>query len=183
MLVEIALATILKTGGHSKFVKPLSLGPLQYFRDRCMRCHGPEGAAYTEDFTKGKTSAQLRADIVRMANDAGQAPLQDPRDVDAQVAWHYAMDEKLPFLSWTSWKGQTLSGETRKGDLIQAFASGKTVPVTVKDDHWQLSLSKTQTPADIVLKVTHFTGRSHMLSHSEIVSLSKAPYLIPPTSN
>lgn len=118
--------------------EPLKLGPRAYFVDHCQRCHGVDGFNYPAGFAKDEGPEKLRADIIRMANGAGNAPLKEKQDVDVQVAYHELMSERRPFIAWTKRDGLTLKGEVSDGATLISNL-GK---VEVNDDsEWSLTLT------------------------------------------
>ncbi len=132
---------------------PLKHGPMDYYQHHCARCHGLDGGAYDDNFTKDKPLSELRDVILRMAAGQGGAPLTDPAEIDAQVSYHYSIDTKAPFLVWTGADGQKLSGEITPDAKLTATISGAPAEVNVKGRQWTLELPTNAKPRDVKLTV------------------------------
>lgn len=115
--------------------EPLKTPPRAYFADHCQRCHGIDGGNFIPGFAD-EPDAKLRADIVRMADGPGGAPLK-PEDVDVQMAYHRLISAEHPFVSWTSRDGLTLKGEVTDGAKLTASIGDVRVD---ENDVWTLTL-------------------------------------------
>jgi len=129
---------------------PLKVEPLAYFTAHCARCHGVQGSNYADNFTKGKSDADLRKVLKDMADGPGAAPLDD-QGLASQIAYHRAIDTQSPFLSWTSAKNGALAGEALNAEKLTATSQGTNIPVKVKDGKWQLTLPSSAKPEGVVL--------------------------------
>ncbi len=125
---------------------PLKQGPLAYYKGHCARCHGDLGGAYPDDFTKTKSKEDLTQVIESMAAGQGGAPLTVTAELEAQVAFHYAIDQKTPFLSWTSADGNTLKGEVTPDTVVTATVAGVDQKVEILNRTWKITL-----PANAVI--------------------------------
>jgi mono/diheme cytochrome c family protein len=129
---------------------PLKVAPRAYFTAHCQRCHGIDGSNFVPGFAKDKPLETLRADIVRMAEGPGGAPLK-PEDVEVQVAYHQLISAERPFVSWTSREGRVLKGEVADGAKLTANVG----TVVVDDDFvWTLTLPSEADFAKLELKAT-----------------------------
>ena len=149
--------------------KPLKHGPLAYYRDHCQRCHGAFGGAYEDNFTKGKTAKELTDVIESMAAGQGGSPLTDEKELQAQVAFHYAIDLKKPFLTWTAVDGSRVSGEVTPDAKLRASVAGTDAPVTVTDGVWHVTLPAGGDPNNLVITATLGDAKSTL-------DLSKSAY-------
>ena len=116
--------------GETSELRATSFAPTAYFNQNCARCHGENGAYFSEDFAKDKDDAALRAVINEMANGPGNAPLA-PAELDAVTSWHRALRDKKPFVAIVKaektgdvWH---LNGEVSPGATLQI--NGETVKV------------------------------------------------------
>lgn len=135
-----------------KPVEPLKTPPRSYFAAHCQRCHGIDGSNFIPGFAD-EQEAKLRADITRMADGPGAAPLK-PEDVEVQVAYHRLISSERPFVSWTSREGLTLKGEVTDGAKLTANVGE---PKVDEDDVWTLTLPS---EADFArLKLTATVGK------------------------
>ncbi len=141
--LAVGVAGVWQSSAAPKPPEPLKRGPLSYYSEHCRRCHGPFGGAYEENFTKGMSAQDLTDTIKSMAEGQGGSPLSDANELAAQVAFHYAIDLKKPFLSWTVLDGRTVSGEVTPKAKVVATLAGADVPVTLSDGIWKVVL-----PAD-----------------------------------
>ncbi len=136
--IALALAPLLIAAVQEPAKKPsepLKSPPRAYFTAHCQRCHGVDGDHFIPGFAD-EPETKLRADIVRMAEGPGGAPLK-PEDVDVQVAYHRLMSSERPFVSWTSRDGLTLKGEVTDGAKL---TSNVGEPKVDEDGAWTLTL-------------------------------------------
>ncbi len=126
---------------------PLKNPPRAYFAAHCQRCHGVDGGNFIPGFAD-EPDAKLRADIVRMAEGPGGAPLK-PEDVDVQVAYHRLISAEKPFVSWTARDGLTLKGEMTDGAKLSASVG----ELKADDSNWTLVL-----PSDADFKPLKLTA-------------------------
>jgi len=61
-------------------------GPLSYFNDKCARCHGENGAQYTEGGLEKLDDKGLKHWISAMAKGPGQSPL-DEAQIEIEARW------------------------------------------------------------------------------------------------
>lgn len=147
-MVPFALAAVQEP--EKKPPAPLKVAPRAYFTAHCQRCHGVDGSNFVPGFAKDKPLETLRADIVRMAEGPGGAPLK-PEDVEVQVAYHQLISAEKPFVSWTSREGLVLKGEVADGATLTANVGA----VTVDDDYaWTLTLPSEAEFAKLKLTAT-----------------------------
>ncbi|GEM_PF-2495749 len=149
VLPLIAIAqTPAPQGADEKPSAPLKVAPRAYFTAHCQRCHGVDGINFVPGFAK-EPPDKLKADIVRMADGPGGAPLK-PEDVEVQIAYHRLISAQKPFVAWTEREGLTLKGEVAEGADLKASV-GK---LTVDDDGvWTLVL-----PSEADLKTLRLTA-------------------------
>jgi len=114
--------------------------PLDYFNDKCARCHGSYGSFYGADFAKGKTDAQL-ADVVKeMCEGPAQAPIA-AHDMEVLVAWHRALRDGKPFVASTGFDKGVLSGEASPGSTVTLETStGEKTPAPLNGHKWSAGL-------------------------------------------
>ena len=114
--------------------------PLDYFNDKCARCHGSYGSFYGADFAKGKTDAQL-ADVVKeMCEGPAQAPIAAP-DMEVLVAWHRALRDGKPFVTSVEFNNSVLSGEASPGSTVTLETStGEKTPAPLNGHKWSAGL-------------------------------------------
>ena len=168
-VIGLAYGFVQIPGAHEK-VGPLKHGPLDYFQRHCSRCHGVDGGAYEDGFTKDKTPSELRDTILQMSEGQGGSPLTDSAELAAQVAYHFAMDRKDPFIDWTGQDGSELTGEVTPDTSLTALVKGQTVPVHVKERTWRLELPSGASAVDVKL-----TGKQK--DRSESLDLSRGAFL------
>ena len=111
-------------GGDSStlLLADLALGPVSTYVHACERCHGPEGAFFSEVFQR-QTREELHEINLEMMVGPGQL---DPTEaeVDAMTDYMLAVRKKLPYLvlinGQTFSNGQTdsLKGEMRPGTSL-----------------------------------------------------------------
>jgi hypothetical protein len=170
-----ALGFALQVPEKPKPPEPLKHGPLAYYKDHCARCHGDLGGAYPDDFTKDKTFGDMRDVIKSMAAGQGGAPLTEENELLAQIAFHYSIDLKKPFLDWTGQKGPALSGEVTPDAKVTGEIDGVGVPVSVDKGVWTVTASDLAAH-QVVIKAT--VGHS-----TATLDLSKAAFsqAVPPS--
>lgn len=113
-----------QTGGDSStlLLADLALGPVSTYVHACERCHGPEGAFFSEVFQR-QTREELHEINLEMMVGPGQL---DPTEaeVDAMTDYMLAVRQKQPYLvlinGQTFSNGQTdsLKGEMRPGTTL-----------------------------------------------------------------
>ena len=134
-LLPLLAAAAQQPASEKKPPAPLKLAPRAYFVAHCQRCHGVDGVNFVPGFAQ-EPPDKLRADIVRMADGPGGAPLK-PEDVEAQVAYHQLISQERPFVSWTSREGRLLKGEVSEGAKL---TSNLGEPKVDEDSNWTLAL-------------------------------------------
>ena len=137
-LASLGIAMVGQNSVAARVPTPLKMGALAYFSAKCARCHGPEGTYYPDGFAAKKTDAQLRKILDDMGRGAGKAPISGI-DLEAQLAFHRAIDGQLPFLTWTQITNSVLTGETNT-EHVEARSGTRTILITVKDEAWTLRL-------------------------------------------
>lgn len=113
--------------------------PLDYFEDKCARCHGEYGSFYGDDFGKNLSDPQLHEAVDAMANGPAQAPLET-RDLEVLVAYHRALRDKKPFLVLVDVK--TENGErVWRGEVSpDASLTANGAPVTLDKHRFEVKL-------------------------------------------
>lgn len=134
--VPFLLAAQVPAPEAKKPTEPLKLAPRGYFAAHCQRCHGVDGTNFAPGFAK-EPLEKLRADIVRMAEGPGGAPLK-PEDVEVQLGYHQLISAEKPFVSWTGREGLVLKGEMTEGAKL--VASVGTLKIGADEDAWTLTL-------------------------------------------
>jgi hypothetical protein len=134
-------------------VEPLKTGPLAYFQQACAHCHGPYGDSYTDHFYTITDFDKLKADVKRMADGPGMAPIEG-NDLTAQVDYHKALIAKGPFLAWCGHDGDAISGEVTKGAKVSASDGEKPLTVEVKKTRWTISLPASASLAGVTITAT-----------------------------
>jgi hypothetical protein len=132
------------------------------------------GGAYPDDFTKDKSADDLRDVVKSMAVGQGGSALSDDRELAAQVAFHYAIDLKKPFLSWTVEDGSHLSGEVTPDAKVTAEAAGLVLEISTKNGAWNLVLPKGISSHQVVVK-------AKVDSVETTLDLSKSAFSLPAT--
>jgi hypothetical protein len=99
-------------------------GPINYFADRCSRCHGDVANAYAgrTNFNRDK----LKQTIAEMAEQRAMAPL-DETGVQQQYDLHIAIAEKRPYLWIDESQKDVLAGEVVGGSKVVLKTAGKTI--------------------------------------------------------
>jgi hypothetical protein len=117
-----------------------NFAPLDYFNDKCARCHGAYGVLYGKDFGKGKTDAGLALVVQEMCEGPAQAPLS-PHDTQVLVAWHRALRDGKPFVASVSFENSVLSGEASPGSSVDLeTTTGQHVSVPLNGHKWSAGL-------------------------------------------
>lgn len=119
---------------------PLKVAPRAYFIDHCQRCHGVDGSNLIPGFAEKETVEKLKFDVKRMADGAGEAPLED-KDLDVQTAYMQLASAAKPFIAWTKIDGTTLSGEVSDSATLTAALGDKPLEIKLDDDYrWTVAL-------------------------------------------
>jgi len=156
-------------GEAKKPPAPLKTPPRIYFRDHCQRCHGVDGSNLIPGFADRETPEKLRADVKRMADGPGEAPLGE-KDLEVQTVYMQLVSAGKPFLAWTALKGTTLSGEASDGATVTATLGDQPIKVVVDDDYqWTLVLPSIDDLAK--LKVT-----ATLEKQSTVLTPAEKPY-------
>jgi len=120
--------------------EPLKVAPRVYFIDHCQRCHGVDGSNLIPGFAEKETVEKLKFDVKRMADGAGEAPLED-KDLDVQTAYMQLASAAKPFIAWTKIEGTTLTGEVSDSATVSATLGDKPLEIKLDDDYrWTLTL-------------------------------------------
>lgn len=126
--------------------------PLEYFQNRCARCHGDYGAAYGEKFGKNITDEQLQKFVRDMAEGPAQEPLDDA-GLALETDFHRALRDGVPFAVAVEWKDGVLSGEAIPESKLRLEHDGKSVDVPLDGHSWQVALPATSDWKTVVLHV------------------------------
>ena len=117
-----------------------NFAPLDYFNDKCARCHGAYGSFYGTEFAKGKTDAQLAGVVQEMCEGPAQAPLSS-HDVEILTAWHRALRDGKPFVASVDFKNSVLSGEaTPDSKVALETTTGEKTMVPLTGHKWSAGL-------------------------------------------
>lgn len=119
-------------------VQPLTYKPIEYFEFNCARCHGSYGSSYGDSFGEGMSDPELIEFVGEMAAGPGQSAIEGP-ELDAQVAFHRSLVINSPFIAWTGWDGETLSGEVTAGSTVKAQVGKQVFDAVVKGEQWSLN--------------------------------------------
>lgn len=144
----------------------LGFGPVGYFQNRCVSCHGNYGAFYGDGFAADLSDADLADTVAEMCEGPGRAPL-DGDDLAAEVAYHRSLaGQGGPFVAVVSRDGTAIRGEVTPGSTVRVGDASATV-----DGHdWHADV-----PANAGPVVAERDGRSTTLppgsahSHAEAV--------------
>lgn len=180
LVLLVALAPILAAAvqgpAEKKPTEPLKVAPREYFARHCQRCHGVDGSNFVPGFAD-EPEEKLRADIVRMADGPGGAPLE-PEDVEVQIAYHRLFSDERPFASWTAREGLTLTGELSEGAKLAANVGEAKID---KDGGWSLALPSEADFARLRLTATLGKRAAELIpSESPIAKPPKAEPEKPP---
>lgn len=119
---------------------PVEFQPIQYFRDRCARCHGPGGAYYDLKHLATLDDKNLRQVISDMAEAQGQSPLSAEQTA-VEAALHRSFCDGKPFVFVHPPKADganlILSGEVSPESKVEIIVGKTSIPATVADSVWQ----------------------------------------------
>lgn len=115
--------------------EPLAYQPVEYFEINCARCHGSYGSSYGEAFGDGLGDHELHEYVDEMAAGPGMAPLEGA-ELEAQVAFHRSMIDGRPFIAWTGFNQETLTGELSDGASLEASFGGETLNASANGAQW-----------------------------------------------
>ncbi len=114
--------------------------PLDYFNDKCARCHGNYGSFYGANFGKGKTDEQLAQVVKDMCDGPAQAPIS-PHDLEVLVAWHRALRDGKPFVASVHFDNSVLSGEASPAASVSLeTTTGEQATVPLNGHKWSAGL-------------------------------------------
>ncbi|MDP8243240.1 MAG: hypothetical protein P9L94_04100 [Candidatus Hinthialibacter antarcticus] len=147
-------------------VEPLSFHPIEYFEFNCARCHGSYGSSYGDTFGEGMTDAELIEFVDDMAAGPGQAPIEGA-ELNAQVAFHRSLVKDLPFIAWTGWDGETLSGEVTAGSSVTVKVGNEILDATVRDEKWSLNSTQLKPILGSLVITAERNGATSQLKLSE----------------
>lgn len=117
-----------------------NFAPLDYFNDKCARCHGNYGSFYGPNFAKGKTDAQLAQVVQEMCVGPAQAPIS-PHDLEVLTAWHRALRDGKPFVASVRFENSVLSGEATPGSSVSLeTTTGEQSVVPLNGHKWSAGL-------------------------------------------
>lgn len=117
-----------------------NFAPLDYFNDKCARCHGAYGSFYGKEFGKGKTDAQLAQVVQEMCDGPAQAHLE-PRDLEVLTAWHRALRDGKPFVASVNYGNSVLSGEASPtSSVVLETTTGEKTMVPLNGHRWSAGL-------------------------------------------
>lgn len=119
---------------------------LDYFEQKCSRCHGNYGANYSSDSLKKRAEdpKSLHNVLHEMAVGPGQAPLDDSQ-LEVLAAFHRSLAEAKPFVSITKIERDgdtvTLSGEATPNAEV-SVVTGDQRGLATRDGHnWTVKMS------------------------------------------
>ena len=126
--------------------------PLDYFADKCARCHGDYGSFYGADFAKNLDDAKLAQVVKEMCEGPAQAPL-DGKNLEALTAFHRAKRDAAPFVWVTGQKGSALDGELQgevsPGAKVELRVENRvvktTIPAKTEGHQWSVPLTQALT--------------------------------------
>lgn len=120
--------------------KTTAFAPLDYFNNKCARCHGNYGSFYGKDFGKGKTDAQLAQVVQEMCDGPAQAHLET-RDLEVLVAWHKSLRDSKPFVASVNFGNSVLSGEASPGSSVTLeITTGERAAAPLNGHKWSVGL-------------------------------------------
>ena len=114
-------------------------GAISLYDKACVRCHGPGGSFYGSDLGKDKTPEQLRKMVWEMCIAQGGLTVSK-REVDAMTAYHRSIMFREPFVEVIQMTPAFISGEATPGTTITIVSGTRTIPATIKDNHWEASV-------------------------------------------
>jgi hypothetical protein len=123
-------------GNAVKVPEPLEVAPIDYFEQHCSRCHGENGMNFIPGFAAKKSDEELSGTIKDMATGPGHAPLKEA-DIVVQLAYHRAMSEAAPFISWTGFSHDVMEGEVTPDSKMKANLGLK---VDLEEGHWKIQV-------------------------------------------
>jgi len=127
---------------HSAAPAP-AFATLDYFEQKCARCHGNYGANYTDSIKTIQPTA-LHDVLHDMAAGPGQAPL-DENQLEVLGAFHRSLGDGKPFVSITKIEREgaatTLSGEATPNAIISAVQAAQSTLATRDGHNWTLKLN------------------------------------------
>ncbi|RYX85014.1 cytochrome c [bacterium] len=113
---------------------------LDYFNEKCARCHGNYGSFYGPNFAKGKTDEQLAQVVKEMCDGPAQAPIS-PHDLEILVAWHRALRDGKPFVAAVNFDTGVLSGEASPGSTVSLeTTTGEQANVPLNGHKWSAGI-------------------------------------------
>jgi hypothetical protein len=129
-----------------------NFAPLDYFNDKCAKCHGAYGSFYGKDFAKGQSDAQLTESVQAMCEGPAQAPLS-PHDLGVLVAWHRALRDGKPFVASVKLDGGVWSGEATPGStVVMETSTGARTDAPLKQHKWSAGLPEGVQIAKVIVK-------------------------------
>lgn len=144
----VICGTMLRAQGEAP--QTTNFAPLDYFNDKCARCHGNYGSFYGPNFGKGKTDAELAKVVKDMCEGPAQAPISD-HDLEVLTAWHRALRDGKPFVASVRFDNGVLSGEASPSSSVSlTTTTGEKAGVPLNGHKWSAGL-----PEGVQLKQIH----------------------------
>ncbi len=114
--------------------------PLDYFNDKCAKCHGAYGSFYGKEFATGKSDEELADTVKQMCEGPAQAPLS-PHDLNVLVAWHRSLRDGKPFVASVKLEGGVWSGEATPGStVVMETSTGARTEAPLKEHRWSAGM-------------------------------------------
>lgn len=124
----------------SEVTGTLVRGPISFYMDKCVACHGDYGANYGETFYDGGYDLEMmKAKVKLMCEDQAQHPLSG-RSLEVQAAYQLSLARRGVFVGWTAQDGTRWSGEVTPGAEVELSWPGGSVNATVAGHAWTADL-------------------------------------------
>lgn len=145
---------------------------LDYFDNKCARCHGKYGANYG-DSLKTRDDQSLRAIVHDMAHGPAQAPIEQAQ-LEVLTAWHRSLIDGKPFVSIVEIKRDgetmTLAGEATPDAVVSVIEGEKEIVATRDGHRWTAKISSDLAKLCVRAKVGEATSEiapsQAMFSHA-----------------
>ncbi len=151
-----------------------TLGPIDYFEQKCARCHGTMGSFYGPDFAKDLSDQELVQKIRDMAQGPAKAPLPE-RALAMQTAFHRSMVDGSPFLCVLRGGRTGYFGEVTPGSVVTLVQGKVTVLAKIDGFKWSSKVSPLDVTKPILIRArlkdreTQITWPKSTLSHTKAV--------------
>ena len=120
-------------------IKTLNFRIINYFNNKCARCHGPRGSFYGGDFAQDMTTDSLRNIIHEMTVGPGGMALSGD-SLSALVAYHRSLSSNSPFIAVTRLHKNTLQGEISGADTLYMLTGKDTIQAYIQDGLWSVQV-------------------------------------------